>query len=414
MREPVALRRTLTLPLLTFYGLGTILGAGIYVLIGEVAGIAGMHAPLAFAVAAVVAAFTAFSYAELAARHPASAAEAVYVEEGFGRTWLSMLVGALVLFAALASAAALANGFAGYLRLFLDVPAWAAILAALFALGTLAAWGIHESARAATAATLVEIGGLLLVLAVSGEGLLDLPQRLPELAPPLQAAAWPGIFLAAFVAFFAFIGFEDMANVAEEVIEPERAMPRAILLALAAATALYLLMALAAVLTLSRAELAGHAAPLALMYEKATGREPLLISAIALFAVANGALVLLIRAARVLHGMSVRGWLPEAFGRVHPLRRTPLLATAVVTLAALLLALSLPLGALARATSAAILVVFALVNLALLRIRRRAPAPPGVRTYPAVVPVTGFALSLMLLVFQLAELAHWSRSLLLS
>lgn len=401
MAEPVALRRTLTLPLLTLYGLGTILGAGIYVLVGEVAGIAGMHAPLAFAVAAIVATFTAFSYAELAARHPFSAAEAVYVQEGFGRTWLSMLVGALVLFAALASAAALANGFAGYLRLFVVVPPWAAILFVLLALGALATWGIRESARAAAAATLIEIGGLLLVVAVSGDSLLALPQRLPELAPPLQAGAWQGIFLAAFVAFFAFIGFEDMANVAEEVKEPERTMPRAILLALAIATVLYLLVALAAVLTLSRAELAGHGAPLALMYEKATGREPVLIGVIALFAVTNGALVLLIRAARVLHGMSAQGWLPAALGRVHPVLRTPLPATFVATAAALVLALVLPLVSLARATSAAILVVFVLINLALLRIRRRAPAPPGVRTYPAAVPAAGLVLSLLLLGFEL-------------
>lgn len=186
MPAPHALKRTLTLPLLTFFGLGTILGAGIYVLVGEVAGLAGMHAPLAFVVAAVVASFTAFSYAELAARHPTSAAEAVYVQEGFGRPWLSMLAGALVLFAALASAAALANGFAAYLRLFVDVPAWTAVLAVLLALGALAAWGIHESARAAAVATLIEIGGLLLVVAVSGESLLALPQRLPELAPPLR------------------------------------------------------------------------------------------------------------------------------------------------------------------------------------------------------------------------------------
>ncbi len=405
MPAPHALKRTLTLPLLTFFGLGTILGAGIYVLVGEVAGLAGMHAPLAFVVAAVVASFTAFSYAELAARHPTSAAEAVYVQERFGRPWLSMLAGALVLFAALASAAALANGFAAYLRLFVDVPAWTAVLAVLLALGALAAWGIHESARAAAVATLIEIGGLLLVVAVSGESLLALPQRLPELAPPLRGAAWPGIFLAAFVAFFAFIGFEDMANLAEEVIEPERTMPRAILLALAIATALYLLVAVTAVLALSRAELAGNDAPLALMYAKATGREPFFIGLIALFAVLNGALVLLIRAARVLHGLSARGWLPAGLGRVHPVRRTPMLATAVVTAATLALALALPLASLARATSAAILVVFCLINLALLRIRRRIPAPPGVRGYPAVVPLAGCVLSLLLLAGQLAELA---------
>lgn len=399
----MALRRTLTLPLLTFYGLGTILGAGIYVLVGQVAGIAGMHTPLAFLVAAIVATFTAFSYAELAARHPSSAAEAVYVQEAFGRDGLSMLVGALVLLAAVASAAALANGFAGYARLFADVPAWVAIGIFLLALGLLAAWGIHESARAAAAATLLEIGGLLLVVAVCADGLATLPERLGEFAPPADASVWQGVFLAAFVAFFAFIGFEDMANVAEEVVDPVRTLPRAILLALAAATLLYLLVALAAVLTLSRDELAGTSAPLGLMYAKATGREPVFISVIALFAVANGTLVLLIRAARVLHGMSTRGWLPAGLGRVHPVRRTPLRATVVVTLVTLVLAWWLPLVSLAEATSGMLLVVFALIHLALLRIRRKSAPPPGVRALPAAVPAVGFVLSVLLLALQLYE-----------
>ncbi len=403
MSEPIELKRTLTLPLLTFYGLGTILGAGIYVLVGQVAGIAGMQTPLAFAVAAVVAVFTAFSYAELAARHPRSAAEAVYVQEGFRQPWLSMLVGALVLLAALASAAALANGFAGYLRVFVALPAWAAVLGFVLCLGVLAAWGIHESARVAAAATVIEILGLLVVLLASVANLTDLPQRLDEFALPTRAGDWNGVLLAAFVAFFAFIGFEDMANVAEEVVDPERTMPRAILMALAAATVLYLLVTVAAVLTLSREELAGTTAPLAAMYAKATGREPVFIAVVALFAVANGTLVLLIRAARVLHGMSVQGWLPAALGRVHRVRRTPLLATAAVTLATLALALGFPLVSLAEATSGMLLVVFALVNLALLRIRRRHPAPPGVRSTPLAVPLTGFTLSLLLLIFQLAQ-----------
>lgn len=403
MSQPVELKRTLTLTLLTFYGLGTILGAGIYVLVGQVAGIAGMQTPLAFAIAALVAVFTAFSYAELAAHHPRSAAEAVYVQEGFGQPWLSILVGALVLLAALTSAAALANGFAGYLREFLALPSWAAIVVFVLCLGALAAWGIHESARAAAVATVIEIIGLLLVVLVSRDHLAELPARLGEFAPPARPGDWNAVLLAAFVAFFAFIGFEDMANVAEEVVDPARTMPRAILMALAAATILYLLVTVAAVLTLSREELAGSTAPLALMYAKATGREPVFIAVVALFAVANGTLVLLIRAARVLHGMSVQGWLPAALGRVHAVRRTPLLATAGVTLATLALALSLPLVSLADATSGLLLVVFALVNLALFRIKRRRAAPPGVRSIPKIVPLTGFTLSLLLLAFQVAQ-----------
>lgn len=403
MAEKIELKRTLTLPLLTFYGLGTILGAGIYVLVGQVAGIAGMQTSLAFAIAALVAAFTAFSYAELAARYPRSAAEAVYVQEGFGRPGLSIVVGGLVLLAALASAAALANGFAGYLRVFLPVPAWTAVMVFVLGLGALAAWGIQESARAAAAATVIEIVGLLWVVLASWPNLADLPSRLDEFVPPSQAAQWNGVLLAAFVAFFAFIGFEDIANVAEEVVDPERTMPRAILIALGVATLMYLLVTAAAVLTLSREELAGSPAPLALLYAKATGREPVFIAIVALFAVANGTLVLLIRAARVLHGMSAQGWLPRALGRVHAVRRTPLVATAAVTLATLVLALSLPLVSLAGATSGMLLFVFALVNLALLRIKRRRAAAPGVRSVPRIVPLTGFALSLLLLAFQFAQ-----------
>ncbi len=139
------------------------------------------------------------------------------------------------------------------------------------------------------------------------------------------------------------------------------------------------------------------------MYAKATGREPVFISVIALFAVANGTLVLLIRAARVLHGMSTRGWLPAGLGRVHPVRRTPLRATVVVTLVTLVLAWWLPLVSLAEATSGMLLVVFALIHLALLRIRRKSAPPPGVRALPAAVPAVGFVLSVLLLALQLYE-----------
>jgi APA family basic amino acid/polyamine antiporter len=143
------LRRELSLPLITFYGLGTILGAGIYVLVGKVAGAAGMYAPLAFVVAAVVAAFTAFTYAELAARHPFSGAEAVYVQEGLGRRELSTLVGLLIVFAGLVSSATLVIGFVGYLEVFVSLPETLVILVVVLALTALALWGILQSVSAA-------------------------------------------------------------------------------------------------------------------------------------------------------------------------------------------------------------------------------------------------------------------------
>ncbi len=394
------LRRALSLPLLTFYGLGTILGAGIYVLVGEVAAVAGMYAPVAFLAAAIVAAFTAFTYAELAARHPLSGAEAVYVQEGLGRRELSTLVGYLIVFSGLVSSATLARGFVGYLGVFSDLPETLVIVLLVTALGALALWGILESVTIAAVATVIEIGGLLLIIAVSAGGFVDLPARLPELIPPADAAAWWSISMGAFLAFYAFIGFEDMVNVSEEVKDPQRIVPRAIVLALVGSTLLYLLVVTAAVLALPASTLAGSEAPLALVFEHATGASPVLITLISLFAVINGALIQMIMASRMLYGMACAGWAPRWLSGVGERSRTPVAATAVITAGVLVFALWLPLVTLAKLTSFAILVVFVLVNLSLIRIKRLQQPLAGVRVYPVWVPYGGLMLAVALLVLQ--------------
>ena len=403
MAQPVELKRTLSLTQITFYGLGTILGAGIYVLVGKVAGDAGMYAPVSFVVAAVLAVLTGLSYAELCARYPKSAGVAFYTHQGFGRQHLSVTAGFLIILTGLVSAATLVNGFVGYLQVFVAAPDWIVITLLVLALGALAAWGIDESVFAASAITLIEVGGLLLILFVAGGSLADLPARLPELIPPLDASAWHGVLLGTFLAFYAFIGFEDMVNVAEEVKRPERNLPRAILIAIGVSTLLYLLVSLVAVLALPPAELSQTRAPLALIYERTTGSAPTLISVISLFAVVNGALVQIIMGSRVFYGMSREGWLHRALGHVHVRTRTPLLATALVTALVLVLALWLPLVTLAKATSFIILIVFAIINLALARIKLRVSRPDGVRTYPMWVPVAGFLTTIALVLFQLAS-----------
>jgi amino acid transporter len=403
MTEPT-LKRSLSLPLLTFYGLGTIIGAGIYVLVARVAAYAGLYAPLSFLLAALLAAFTGFSYAELTARYPKSAGEAVYVQEGLRRRELSLLVGFLIIVTGVVSAATIVNGFVGYLHIFVPVPDALAITLVVLVLGGLALWGINESVVAATVITLIEVGGLLFIVFVAGDSLATLPARLPELVPPADPAVWQGILLGAFLAFYAFIGFEDMVNVAEEVRDPVRTLPRAILLTLAAATALYILVALVAVLALPPAELAETRAPLALIYERSTGQPPTLITVISLFAIVNGALIQIVMGSRVLYGMSREGWIPGWLGRVHARTRTPHFATALVAAAILVLALWFPLEALARFTSFVILMVFALINLALTRIKRRDPHPPGVRLYPAWIPWCGFLSTSGFVLYQFADL----------
>jgi amino acid transporter len=404
MAPSTELKRSLSLVQITLYGLGTILGAGIYVLVGKVAGLAGLYAPVSFVVAAALAALTGLSYAELSARYPRNAGEAVYVQEGLHVRGLSVLVGFLIILTGVVSAATIANGFVGYLHIFIEIPDWFAITLLVLLLGALAAWGISESVMAASLITLLEVGGLLLVLFVAGDSLGDLPARLPELIPPADGGIWLGIMLGAFLAFYAFIGFEDMVNVAEEVKDPTRILPLAIIIAIAVSTILYLLVSLVAVLALPPAELAQSRAPLALIYERATGSAPVLISLISLFAVVNGALIQIIMAARVLYGMSREGWLHGAFGKVHAVTQTPLLSTAVATLIVLALALWLPLVTLAKATSFIIMIVFALVNLSLVRIKRRDPKPAGIRVYPVWIPVAGFLTATGFVLFQIYQM----------
>lgn len=398
------LKRSLGLGLITLYGLGNILGAGIYVLVGKVVGAAGVHAPLAFVVAALVAALTAFTYGELAARYPVSAGEAVYVDEAFGIAAISLLVGLMIALAGMISAAALARGFVGYLNVFFDAPGFLTIALLVIAIGAVAAWGIGESARVAAAFTLIEIGGLLLIVYVARESFAALPAQAGAIFVPPSTDAWQATMLGAFLAFYAFIGFEDMVNVAEEVERPERNLPLGILVALIVSTALYFLVVLAAQLSVSADELRQSDAPLALVYVTVTGSSPVVISAIGLFAVVNGALIQLIMAARILYGMSVRGWLPSALCRVNPVTRTPLVATAVVSLTILVLALWVPLVGLAGATSALILVIFAMVSVALIRLKARDPHPAGIETIPVWVPAAGVLASLMLLAVQLRSL----------
>jgi amino acid transporter len=395
------LRRALSLPLVTFYGLGNILGAGIYVLIGKVVGEAGLFAPLSFLLAALLASLTAFTYAELSARFPLSAGEAVYVEEGLGIRWLSSVVGLLIVLAGIVSAATIMKGFAGYLQVFVPVAADMAIVLMVILLGGLAAWGIAESVAVAALVTVVEVAGLLLIIGIAAPGMATLGSLAAELPPLAGTTVLPGILMGAFLAFYAFIGFEDMVNVAEEVRQPERNLPRAILLALLISSVLYLLVSLAAITGLPADRLSAADAPLAVLYEFVTGREPVLITLISMLAVVNGALIQIIMASRVCYGMARQRWLPACFGRVYPRTQTPVMATVTVAVLVLLAALWFPIEALAKATSFFLLIVFALVNLSLWRLKRHI-APGGSDTFcvPRWVPVTGFFASTVFVVLQ--------------
>lgn len=383
------LNRVIGLPGLCLYGIGVTLGAGIYALVGEIAGLAGLYAPWAFILAGTLAAFTGLSYAELGSRYPESAGEAAYLAHGFKRRWLTAAAGYGVALSGSISSAVVLHGFAGYLGELAPVPGWIAILGALVVLVLVASWGVRESIWIAGIITLVEAGGLIAIVAVAAPGAIAAPP--PDFGP----VPWSGLFAASVMAFFAFIGFEDIANMAEEVKRPRRTLPLAILVTLSVSSVIYLAVAWVAVRALPPETLASEGGPLAAVFEQATGLSGDGIAVIALLAMVNGALVQIVMVARVLYGLSKRGLAPAALSTVHPRRRTPVLATFVAGSAIAIFAMSGALGPLAIAASTVTLLVFSLVNAALLALRlRREPGAPESFSVPIWVPAVGLTASL--------------------
>lgn len=397
------LSRRLSLPMALLFGLGVTIGAGVYVLIGATVGRAGVYAPLAFALAAIVMAPTAASFAELATRYPVSAGEAAYVEAGFGSRWLAFSVGCLVVATAVFSAGAVAVGSAGYLQALMPLPSTLLVSAIVVSMGAIAAWGILQSSTFIAGLTLIEVGGLLVVIVA---GFLHAPNVAATVVSPTTVLAisvpWSGVLSATMLAFFAFVGFEGLANIAEEVKNPTWTLPRAIALTLVISTTLYILIAWIALRSVSQVELAASTAPLSLVFERVTDASPVIISLIAVVATANGIVVQIIMAARVLFGLADRGLMPRQLAAVNATTQTPLLATALATIAVLALALMFPIENLADTTSRLTLIVFAFVNVALVLLKRK-HVPLKAQTFqvPLWVPVTGSALCLGLLLLTL-------------
>lgn len=391
------LRRSLGLPMLMFYGVGTMVGAGFYALLGAVAEEAGRATPGAFLLAGLLALPTALSFSELAARHPVSAGEARYVLEAFGSRRLSTVVGLLVVITGVVSTATLSRAVGGFLHVATGAPVVAAALATVLVLSALAVWGVAQSALAVCAITVVEVAGLAAAVAFAPTTAGEVLAGATSFFAPSPGAGVIGLVGGGLIAFYAFVGFEDLVNLAEEVRDPERNLPRAILGALAISTALYVVVAAVAVTATAPAILAASRSPLETLV--GGGRVGQTLTWIGVLAGLNGALVQLVMTARVLYGLAREGALHRALGRVHERTHTPVLATLVGGGCAALLALGFPLGVLARATSVVLLLVFVLVNASLIRLQRRGPPPPRAPKIPGWVPVLGAAASALALVF---------------
>ncbi|WP_405372998.1 MULTISPECIES: APC family permease [unclassified Microbacterium] len=399
---PARLRRGITGPLLFAFILGDVLGAGIYALMGVLAAEVGgmLWAPLL--VALVLALLTAGSYAELVTKYPHAGGAAVFAERAFKSPLVSFLVGFSMLAAGVVSAAGLAIAFSGqYLRTFVDLPVPLVAIVFLALLAGLNARGIRESMGANLVMTVIELSGLVIVIVavalLLGGGGGD-PSRVFSL--PTDAALPTAVLGGAIIAYYSFVGFETSANVIEEVKDPRRSYPRALFGSLIAAGAVYVLVGLASSIALPAADLIDSTGPLLdVVAATGAGIPTWLFSAIALVAVANGALLTMIMASRLAFGMAEQGLLPAVLGKVLPRRRTPWVAILVTTLIAMLLSLVGDLGLLAETVVLLLLFVFLSANVSVLVLRRDTVDHDHFRVW-TFVPILGIGSCILLLTQQ--------------
>ena len=393
------LLRAISSKMLLLFVVGDVLGAGIYALVGEVGGRVGGAIWAAFALALALALFTAFAYAELVTKYPQAAGAALYVNKAFRKPFLTFMVAFAVMASGLTSAATLATAFGGdYLSEFIDLPTVLVGLAFIAVMALINFRGIGESVKINLGLTLIELGGLVLVVVIGAAFLFDGggdPGRALEFkdgeAVPLAIMGGAGL------AFFALIGFEDSVNVAEETRDPRRAFPRALFGGLLIAGLVYLLITVIASMAVPTGTLAGSDGPLLEVVDQGPlAMSTKIFSAIALFALANGALINMIMASRLVYGMSRQNIIPGVFGRVHGGRRTPWVAILFTAGLAAILVISGNLTDLADTTVLLLLLVFAGVNVAVLVLRKDRVGHDHFRA-PVVMPVIGAIVSLALL-----------------
>jgi APA family basic amino acid/polyamine antiporter len=397
--EQPTLRRSIGPVQLALYGLGSMLGAGIYGLIGKAAGLVGNTVWLAFGVALIAALLTALSYASLGSRYPRAAGAAYVTQRAYGLPLLSFLVGLALVCSGLTSVATQSRVFAANLAALLNIdtiPIWVLALGFLLILAGIVFRGIRESIWLNVVCTVVEALGLVLVVAVglSYWGSVDYLEMPPA---AIEQGEWLLLMQGAVLTFFAFIGFEDTFNVAEECRDPERTIPLGLMLAMGLAALLYMAVAITAVSVVPWAELAQAPGPITEVVRRAAPiLPPIVFTAITLFAVANTALVNYVTASRLIYGMAQQGLLPARFGSVHAGRRTPHVAIVVLLLVVVPLALIGTIADLAAATVLLLLAVFAVVNGALFVLKRRPGEPRGYFEISPLVPALGLLVCLIL------------------
>ncbi|CAN3130889.1 APC family permease [Mycobacterium sp. smrl_JER01] len=409
------LRRVMGPGLLLLFVVGDILGTGVYALVGDVAGEVGGAAWLPFLVAFAVATITAFSYLELVTKYPQAAGAALYAHKAFGIHFITFLVAFIVMCSGITSASTASRAFAANFFTGVgvqDAPKAGVLILALVFMAALAAInyrGVGESVKLNVVLTIVEITGLLIVILVglwafTGGGDVDF-SRVVAFETAEDKNTFLAITAATSLAFFAMVGFEDSVNMAEETKDPVRTFPKILLSGLSIAGIVYILVSIVAVALVPVGQLEASDTPLVEVVRAGAPGLPIdaILPFMTMFAVSNTALINMLMASRLIYGMARQHVLPPVLGTVHPTRRSPWIAIIFTTLIAFGLiayvstvASSNAISILGGTTSLLLLTVFAVVNVAVLVLRRDVQAAGGHFRTPTALPVIGFVVSLYL------------------
>ncbi|MER6998675.1 APC family permease [Streptomyces sp. NPDC000410] len=396
-----SLKRAIGPKLMILFVIGDILGTGIYAATGKVAGKVGGALWLPFVIGFVVAILTAASYVELVGKYPKAAGAALYTQKAFKLPFLTFIIAFMVMCSGLSSASAAARAFSGYFEEFSSaVPPTLIAIVFILALAALALRGVSESVKTNMVLTIVELTGLVVILAIGVWAVLTgagEPSRLGEFqAEGTGYALLTSVLGATALGFFAFVGFEDSVNMAEETQDPVRTFPRAIFTGVAVTGTIYVLVALVCSLLVPYQLLEKSSGPL-LEVVKVGGVAfpPKLFALIALFAVTNSALINIMMASRLCYGLANEKVLPPGMGKVLRNRRTPIAGIIFVTLLAIGLVSTGEIAGLGDTTAFLLLCVFAVVNVAVLVLRKSPVDHAHFRT-PTALPVLGAITSVIL------------------
>ncbi len=399
----VQLKRELGLVQTTFAGIGIILGAGIYALIGIAAGATGNTIWLSFLIATVVALFSGLSYAELSSKYDGDGGEYTYCEKAFGHK-VAWVVALFTIFIGVVSAATVALGFAGYIGSMIPIPYMVGALGIIAIMSFLNYWGIKDSNRFNMLSTSIEFIGLLIiiVLGIGYYGTADIFAR-PQ--------GWEGVFKAGALVFFSFMGFETIVKLREETKNPQRTIPLAIIISIVITAIVYVLVSIAAVNLLPADQLATSSSPLAdVAAVRMGGAAFIVLAIIALFSTSNTVLLTMLTTSRLVYGMGSEGSLPKRFAKISVKRHTPHIAVLVTGIVTALLALIGNIELVANITSALLFGTFALINLATIVLRYKEPRnhatfkmPLNIGKFPVLAAI-GVIISLVMLVFSFTNI----------